>query len=69
MCLDYPAEGNFFSICSGLTGPRRARFSPSADVITFSGSIHLTAIHQSSDLERFKMNNRRSRLAAEGVTR
>jgi hypothetical protein len=51
-----------------LTEPRGARFSPAADVITFSGLIHLTADHQSSSLEAFKINDMRSRQAAEGVT-
>jgi hypothetical protein len=58
------AGRNFFSICSGLTGPRGARFSPRADVITFSGLIHLTADHQALSLETLKINNKRSRLAA-----
>jgi hypothetical protein len=59
-----PDKRNFFSIYSGLTGPRGARFSPPVNVITFLALIHLTAIHQSSSLETFKINNRRSRLAA-----
>jgi hypothetical protein len=54
---------NVFSICFGLTGRRGARFSPAVDVITFSGVIHL-ATDQTSSLEAFKINNRRSRLAA-----
>jgi hypothetical protein len=33
-------------------------------VITFSALIHLTADHQSLSLETFKINNKRSRLAA-----
>jgi hypothetical protein len=34
---------NFFLIGFRLTGPRGGRFSPAADVITFSGLIHLTS--------------------------
>jgi hypothetical protein len=36
-----PAERNFFSTFSGLTGPRGARFSLTGDVIAFSGLIDL----------------------------
>jgi hypothetical protein len=50
-----------------LSETRATRFSPSADVITFWRLIHLTA-NQSSSLETFKINNTRSRQAAEGVT-
>jgi hypothetical protein len=58
------AKRNFFSIFSRLTGPGSARFSPSADVIAFRGLTYLTADDQNTSLETFKINNRRSRLAA-----
>jgi hypothetical protein len=45
-----------------------ARFSPSMDVVTFQGLIQSQA-GQSSSLETFKINNTRSRQAAQGVTR
>jgi hypothetical protein len=43
----------FFSICWGLTELRARRFSPSADVVRFSGLIHPT-LDQRSSLEARK---------------
>jgi hypothetical protein len=45
-------EENFFSICFGLTEPRRMRFSPAMDVLPFYRLIHLT--RPNSSLERRK---------------
>jgi hypothetical protein len=61
------AKKFFLNLFSASRSPA-ARFSPSADVITFWGLIHLKQT-KSSSLETFKINNTRSRQAAEGVTR
>jgi hypothetical protein len=54
-------QGNFLSICFGLTEPRIVRFSLALDVLPFCRLFHLTK--PSSSLERSK-NNRRSYQAA-----